>query len=77
METFLVRVWVPAPGEAGPFPGPVTLHGLVQHVGKGPAVQFSGVGQLLTLVETALKHYDKCDFPYEADVALPPSLQSP
>lgn len=49
-----MRVWVPAPDHASPFEGTDALHGLIQHVGGGPAVSFHGAGHLLSLVHGAL-----------------------
>jgi len=52
METFVVRVWRPAPGEADSAAAPLT--GVVEHIGTGRTDPFQGTQRLAELIATAL-----------------------
>jgi hypothetical protein len=56
MQTFVIRLWVPAgrPGDAEDFdPG---LRGRIEHVGSGWSATFRGSDQLLGMVQARLEH---------------------
>ncbi len=56
METFVLRVWMPAGREGGlSGDGPVTLQGVLEHIGSGRTLPFKGSDQLLDLVRNGLQ----------------------
>jgi hypothetical protein len=53
VETFVVRVWVPADGVPGE-PDPATIRGTVEHVRSGRCTPFRDHTELLALIRTHL-----------------------
>lgn len=53
MESFVVRIWVPAEAESRGVP--FRLLGFVEHVGAGRPVSFRGRDELLALVEAGVE----------------------
>jgi hypothetical protein len=51
MHTFVVRVWTPAE----PGGEPVSLHGIVEHVGSGEPRRFRGAEELLAALRAGLE----------------------
>jgi hypothetical protein len=56
MQTFVVRLWTPAQGEA--HPEPFALRGIVEHVGFAEPVPFHEREELLRLFERSLADTD-------------------
>ncbi len=52
METFVVRVWVPAEGEE--TEEPARMRGSVNHVGSGSSDPFRGIDELLALLRSGI-----------------------
>jgi hypothetical protein len=53
MQTFLVRVWTPAAGEAGGVPA--GIRGVVEHVGSRRSRPFEGEHDLVRFFEDCLQ----------------------
>ena len=64
METFVIRVWVPAGEGDG---GSSQLHGFVEHVRLGERRAFAGGGQLLSFIESAVATPARIDEAQEPD----------
>jgi hypothetical protein len=48
METFVVRIWVPAEAADARLS---ELHGVVEHIGSGRSRRFAGSTQLISFIE--------------------------
>jgi hypothetical protein len=57
MQTFLVRVWTPATGEAGGVPA--GIRGLVEHVGSRSSRPFEGEHDLARFIEDCLQDHQE------------------
>jgi hypothetical protein len=51
MQTFVVRVWVPAEPTDASASG--ELHGVVEHVATGRSRRFAGADELVSFIENA------------------------
>jgi hypothetical protein len=49
VQTFIVRVWVPAEAQR---PSPEDLRGIVEHVGSGRSAAFGDAAELVAFLET-------------------------
>jgi hypothetical protein len=54
METFVVRLWTPAPEVDGAGEQPPVLRGLVDHPASGSSTPFAGERELLLLLRARL-----------------------
>ena len=52
MQTFLVRIWIPAASEAGG--APAEIHGMVEHVGSRSSRPFEGEHDLVRFIHDCL-----------------------
>jgi hypothetical protein len=57
MQTFLVRVWTPATGEAGGVPS--GIRGVVEHVGSRSGRPFEGEHDLVRFIEDCLQDHQE------------------
>jgi hypothetical protein len=57
MQTFLVRVWTPAAGEAGGVPA--GIRGVVEHVGSRRSRPLEGEHDLVRFVEDCLQDHQE------------------
>lgn len=55
METFVIRVWVPANDGGAPSEPVGTLHGIVEHIGSGRRTPFTGHEQLCEFIVAGLE----------------------
>jgi hypothetical protein len=51
METFVVRLWTPAPAAGDPGAASLGMHGTARHVGTGRSATFRDGRELLELLE--------------------------
>lgn len=59
METFVIRVWTPAPETGAPAESLGSLHGVVEHIGSRRAAPFTDGAQLLDLIAAGLEQRAK------------------
>jgi hypothetical protein len=57
MQTFLVRIWTPAAGEAGGVPA--GIRGVVEHVGSRSSRPFEGEHDLVRFMQDCLKSHQE------------------
>jgi hypothetical protein len=57
MQTFLVRIWTPAAGEAGGVP--VGIRGVVEHVGTRRSRPFEGEHDLVSFMHDCLQSHQE------------------
>jgi hypothetical protein len=55
METFVIRVWLPATSAPEAGTGLIRLHGVVEHVASGRSGAFRGLDELEALVLSAVR----------------------
>jgi hypothetical protein len=55
VETFVVRIWTPAPADPGADGERFPLRGLVEHVGSADRRAFRGAGELLAFLEAVVE----------------------
>ena len=63
METFVVRVWLPAKAPSDAEPELVRLHGLVEHVGTGRSSAFQGLDELEALLLSTVRRSRSAEGP--------------
>lgn len=63
METFVVRVWLPAQASSDREPELVRLHGLVEHVGTGRSSAFQGLDELEALLLSTARRDRRAEGP--------------